>query len=407
MVFIDFFKNKNIRKKFLFTFLILFIYRLGTHITIPNIHPITFGDSTSFFGMMSMLSGGSIEQMSVFALGVGPYITASIVVQLLSTDILPVFKKYQEEGNRGRKKLEKIMRYMAVVIGAIQGFGITYFLSNTYKIVENPGLLTFGYITIIMIAGTMALLWLADQITTKGVGNGVSMIIFTGIVASLPSTFMDAYNTLSTMEFILYILFYIAIIVGVILVQTAERRIPIQQTNRSTYSKGGNANYLPLKVNSANVIPVIFAGMILQLISFVGTILGKEEVIAKFIDLSNPIVMIVYMGVIVLFAFFYVNLQVNPAKVAENLNKNGQYIPSVRPGYDTEKYISKVLNSITWLGGILLALLAVLPYITAKLSGLPVVSSLGGTGVIIVVGVAIEVIASLKSQLVNKKFKGF
>ena len=419
-IFKDFLQNKEIRKKILFTLVILFIYRLGSAIPAPGINDtlITLS-ANSILNMMSILGGGSIEQMSIFSLGVGPYITASIIVQLLSMDIIPALSEMAKSGKKGRQQMDRITRYMGVVLALVQGYFIVQLLSSQYEMVDNPGFMSYAYIALIFTAGTMFLLWLADQITTKGIGNGVSIIIFAGIVAEMPSNLQLVYNTFigenatssfGVVGFVIYCLMFIAIIVLVVLMQMAERRIPIQQSTSQRLNKSkGDLNHLPLKINSASVIPVIFASALIQgpqiIASWVNT--DAYNFLSNLCDFTNPWFLVFYAILIILFTFFYTNLTVDPDKMAEDLGKQGQYIPGVRPGSETKEYVSKVLNRITCLGAILLTFIALLPYVVSNLTGLSQRAALGGTGIIIVVGVAMDTIKELKGKLTTKQYKGF
>ena len=419
---IDFWRNKETRKKILVTLVILFIFRLGAAIPAPGINTLYFSlEGHSILSMMNLLGGGSLEQMSIFSLGVGPYITASIIVELLSMDIIPALTEMAKSGKKGRQQMDRITRYLGIVMAMVQGFFIVKMLSDQSggTLIENPGFATFLYISVIFTAGTMFLLWLADQITTKGVGNGVSMIIFAGIVADIPNNFRAVYNTFvgenatsnfGIAGFILYVLMYLAIIVLVVVMQMAERRIPIQHSSSHAINKTkGDLNHLPLKVNSASVIPVIFAGALIQgpqiIASWVNT--DAYNFLSNLFDFKSPWFLLFYAILIILFTFFYTNLQVDPGKMAENLSKQGQYIPGVRPGAETKDYVSKVLNRITCLGALLLTFIAILPYIISNLTGLSHAAAVGGTGIIIVVGVAIDTIKQLKSALTSKSYKGF
>ena len=419
-IFGDFFKNKEIRKKIFFTLLILLIYRLGAAIPAPGINDTIIKlSANSLLTMMSILGGGSIEQMSIFSLGVGPYITASIIIELLAMDIIPPLAEMAKSGKKGRQQMDRITRYVGVVLGLVQGYFIVQLLSNTYGVVDNPGFLSYAYIAVIYTAGTMFLLWLADQITTKGIGNGVSVIIFSGIVADMPTNFKTVYqtflgeNTTSTLGwggFIAYCLMFIAIIVLVVVMQISERRIPIQgSSGYRTNKTKGDLNHLPLKINSASVIPVIFAGALIQgpqiIASWVNT--DAYNWLAKVCDFTSPWFLCFYAFLIIVFTFFYTNLTVDPNKIAEDLGKQGNYIPGVRPGTETKNYVSKVLNRITVLGALLLTFIALLPYIISNLTGLPQRAAVGGTGIIIVVGVAMDTIKGLKGQLTAKQYKGF
>lgn len=416
--FVDFLKSKEIRKKILFTLVILFIYRLGSAIPAPGINDTVITlSANSLLSMMSLLGGGSIEQMSIFSLGVGPYITASIIVQLLSMDIIPALSEMAKSGKKGRQQMDRITRYVGVVLAAVQGYFIVQLLSNQYGIVENPGFVSYLYIALIFTAGTMFLLWLADEITTKGIGNGVSMIIFAGIVADMPNNFQLVYQTFTGEEsslgipgFVIYCLMFIIIIILVVLMQMAERRIPIQQSTSQRLNKTkGDLNHLPLKINSASVIPVIFASALIQAPQIIASWVNPNayNFLSNLFDFTKPLFLVFYALLIILFTFFYTNLTVDPNKMADDLNKQGQYIPGVRPGSETKDYVSKVLNRITCLGAILLTLIALLPYVISNLTGLSQRAALGGTGIIIVVGVAMDSIKGLKGQLTKKQYKGF
>jgi len=414
--FIDFFRNKEIRRKIFFTLFILFIYRLGSAIPAPGINDVYFKlNDNSILGMMNLLGGGSLEQMSIFALGVGPYITASIIIQLLSMDIIPALAEMAKDGKKGRQQMDRLTRYLGVVLGLVQGFFIVQLFSKQYGIVDNPGPLSYLYIAVIFTAGTMFLLWLSDQITTKGIGNGTSLIIFAGIVADLPNTFITVYQTamaeggLGIGGFIGYCVMFIIIIIGVVLMQKAERRIPIQHSNRAVNKTKGDLNHLPLKVNSASVIPVIFASSLIQapiiITSWINT--DAYNFLSGLADYSSPWFLTFYGVLIILFTFFYTDLTVDPNKMAENLSKQGQYIPGVRPGSETKDYVTKVLNRITVLGALLLTVIALLPYIISAVTGLSHTAALGGTGIVIAVGVAMDSIKGLKGQLTQKQYKGF
>ena len=421
--FIDFFKNKDIRKKIFFTLLILFIFRLGASIPAPGVNTTVIKlSANSLLTMMSILGGGSIEQMSILSLGVGPYITASIIIELLAMDIIPALAEMAKSGKKGRQQMDVITRYLAVVMALVQGYFIVQYLDNAYAaygLIENPGFTSYLYIAIIFTAGTMFTLWLADQITTKGIGNGTSMIIFAGIVADMPTTFRVVYETfigenatspLGVWGFIAYCIMFVAIIILVVLMQMAERRIPIQQSSSRALNKTkGDLNHLPLKINSASVIPVIFASSLIQGPQIIASWVNQDAYnwLVKICDFTSPWFLAFYGLLIILFTFFYTNLTIDPQKMADDLGKNGQYIPGVRPGSETRDYVSKVLNRITVLGALLLTFIALLPYVTSNLTGLSQRAAVGGTGIIIVVGVAMDTIKQLKSQLTSKQYKSF
>lgn len=413
------FTNKETRKKVFYTLAMLLVYRFGASLPAPNINQSALvGVNLGFLDMLNLLGGGAIQQFSVFALGVGPYITASIVIQLLAMDVIPYLSDLQKEGQNGKMKLDKITRYLAVILAFVQSISMIYVFDKSYNVLLNNSTANYFYTSIVMTAGTMFLLWIGDRISKNGIGNGTSLIIFAGIVSSLPNTFASAYASLvgtsasitGVLEFIGFIAVYIVIILLVIFMNQAERRIPIQYTSSSLVQRKSEKNYLPLKINSASVIPVIFASSIMTapvtIMSFVnqGDFFNKMR---DFLSLQSWTGLLIYTVLIIFFTFFYTHLTVDPGKVADNLAKNGTYVTSIRPGEATKKYITTVLNRITVLGTLFLLFVALLPHIVPMVTSLPASISLGGTGLIIVVGVALETMKSLESQVNQKQYKGF
>ena len=418
-------KNKDIRNRILFTLFAFLVYRLGSAITVPDVNTtdlVAGLEDNSLFAMLNLLGGGGLEQFSIFALGVTPYITASIIIQLLSMDVIPPLSELAKSGAKGRKQLDKYTRYLAVIFGFVQSFSLVYGFSSTYT-----GLIEGGttmskilYIATIFTAGTMFLVWIGDQISTKGIGNGISMVIMAGIVGRLPRQFSSAWTSLIGEDptgqgiglFIGYIVVYLIIIVFVTLINTAERRIPIQYTSSSiSLSKQSKSNYLPLKLNSASVIPVIFASSLmmapLQIASFFAS--NKvTSVMTDWLGMRTWYSLVIYVLLILFFTFFYTKMQVNPEKIAENLGKSGAYIPSVRPGKETENYVNRVLSRLTTLGSVALALVAVLPHLMPLIwSEMNTSMALGGTGMIIVVGVAIETVRQIQGLITQKSYKNY
>lgn len=423
--FIDLFKNKDIRGKILFTLAMLFIYRLGAAIPAPgvNVDAISAGIlDNSILNMMNLLGGGAMQQMSIFSMGVGPYITASIVIQLLSMDVIPALSEMAKSGQQGRQKMDKITRYLAVILSFVQAFSLVYTFDNQASpILQDGGFASYLYIATIFTAGTMFLLWIGDRITAKGVGNGVSIIIFAGIVSSIPFQFVQVYNILvdsssntaminGLIMFAVYLSMYLAIIVLVVFMQKAERKIPIQYTSSSQAQGKKDITFLPLKINSASVIPVIFASAIMtapqMILSFFPTS-GFLATLSGILSLQSISGLVIYGVLIILFTFFYTNMQIDPSKISENLGKSGTYIPGIRPGNETKEYVSKVLNRITVLGALFLLAIALLPHILPMVTNLPASVAMGGTGIIIVVGVAMETTSQLKGQLTQKQYRGF
>lgn len=401
--------NKDLRARILFTLGVLFIFALGNSITIPGMNVIT-GD-IGFLELFNAMSGGGLKQFSIFALGVMPYITASIIIQILQMDIIPYFKELKEMGEEGRRKIAKITRYSGLAIAFIQGFFYPMmFLGKT----QEP--MMYFKIAIILTAGTAFLLWLGDEITNKGIGNGVSLIIMAGIVNTLPSMFVTAFQSLipnannevlAWAKFIIFILLYVLIVVGVIWVEQAERRIPIQYSNRSSSSYGGQQTFLPLKLNSANVMPVIIASVIMGIPSILAYFIKNAKVISflnNYLSTSKPVGFVIYIILIIAFTYIYTFLTINPEELSKNLNKNGGYIPGIRPGTETKKYISKVLGRITFMGALFIALLAAIPTIFTALTGLPETIKLGGTSMLIAVGVLLETYKQLESSVASRNY---
>lgn len=422
--FANMFKNKEIRKKIFFTLAMLLIYRIGSSIPVPGIDVATLAkqiSDNSILSMMNLLGGGALEKMSIFAMGVSPYITASIIIQLLSMDVIPSLTEWAKSGQTGRQKIEKTTRYLGVVLAFVQAFSLVYGFDKQYAILESSALSTYLYVATILCAGTMFLVWIGDRISMKGIGNGISIIIFAGIVSNMPTQFAQIYSILvggtsngevfnGVLQFVLYCLIYLAIVVFVVIMETAVRKIPIQYTN-SISNRGGKSDvtFLPFKINSASVIPVIFAQSIMTapqiVISFFNTDLYQK--LQNYLSLTKPFGLALYAVLTILFTFFYTDLQVDPDTVADNLKKSDAYIPGIRPGQDTKKYLHKVLNRITVLGALGLTLVAVIPYLLPMFTSIPASSAIGGTGIIIVVGVVRETIGQLEGQLTQKNYHGF
>ena len=416
--------NKDIRNRILFTLFAFLVYRLGCAITVPDVNTTDLvaglGDN-SLFAMLNLLGGGGLEQFSVFALGVTPYITASIIIQLLSMDVIPHLTELSKSGAKGRKKLDQYTRYLAVIFGFVQSFSLVYGFSQTYTglIVGGVTVAKLLFISTIFTAGTMFLVWIGDQISLKGVGNGISMVIMAGIVGRMPQQFSAAWSSLITSEvangailFASYILIYLLIIVFVTLINTAERKIPIQYTSSSiTMSQNSKMNYLPLKINSASVIPVIFASSLMMAPLQIASFFPQKDwmtTMQNWLGLRTWYSLAIYVVLIILFTFFYAKMQINPEKISENLGKSGAYIPSIRPGTETKDYVNRVLSRITVLGSVALAFIAVMPHVMPLIwPELPGSMALGGTGMIIVVGVAIETVRQIQGLITQKAYKKY
>ena len=407
-------KNKDIRKRISFTLIGLLIFAFGTTIPVPGTEGAI--SSLGLWELYNAIGGGALKNFSIFALGVMPYISASIITGILQMDIVPYFTELKESGEQGRQKINQINRYLGIAIAFVQGFAMAF------TFIKGASTIQYFEIAIILTGGTALLLWLGDQITQKGIGNGISLIIMAGIISTVPKMFIDTFSTLVTSRtgslfigivgFSLFILLYLLIVVGVVFEECSERRIPIQYSNRTTASYGQKQNYIPFKINSAGVMPVIFASVLLSIPTFIAGILGSDSgfslFVSKYIDYSTPVGFVLYMILIFVFGYFYTNMQINPKELAKNLNRNGGYIPGIRPGVETENYIKKILNRITFLGSTFIAIIAGLPIVFSSFisTGLPASVRIGGTGVLIVVGVAIETCRQLESSLINRSYKG-
>ena len=401
--------NKDLRRRIYLTLFCLGIFCLGSAITIPWASIIY--EELGFLEIFNIMSGGGLRNFSIFGLGVSPYITASIITQFLQMDIIPYFKDLKEQGYVGRQKINRITRYLGIVIAFVQAYVLCVFFMNGSDI---PTMLKTA---LVMTAGTAFCLWMGDQITNKGIGNGQSMLIMAGIILSMPSVFVGAYDGfilagtyatgLGIFFFILFILIYLLIVVGIIWVQLAERRIPIQYANRSSSAYGASQSFLPIKINSAGVIPVIFAQILITIPGTIVNLIGNETAINfinNYINYTTPIGFILYILLIIFFGYFYTFMVMNPEEMSKNLNKRGGYIPGIRPGEDTANYISNSMGKLTFTGSIFLVILAGIPIIFSAIFELPASVSIGGTGMLIVVGVAIETYKQMESSLVSRSY---
>ena len=402
--------NKDLRKRIYFTLLVLAVFSLGSNIIVPGAKTIT--QNLGFLDLLNLMSGGSLKTFSIFALGVMPYITASILTQLLQMDILPYFKELKEQGATGRQKINKINRYLGILFAFIQGYiySVAFMGGTTIEILKT---------TIILTAGTALLLWLADQISSKGIGNGVSLFIMAGIVNTLPSTFITAFNDLVVADtftqvlgitlFVLFIIAYLLILIGVVYMQISERRIPIQHSTRTDSSYQQEQSYIPLKLNSASVMPVIFASAITSVPSLIAQLI-KNEAFTHFVD--NYIVYtsltgyILYVLLIFAFGYVYTLMELNPKEMSENLDKSRAYIPGITPGEKTASYLKGTISRLTVVGSIFLIVIASIPILFSKISSLSSAVTLGGTGLLIVVGVALETYKQLESSIVSRSYQG-
>ncbi|HFI0408046.1 TPA: preprotein translocase subunit SecY [Streptococcus suis] len=421
-------KVRLVRNKILFTIFILFVFRVGTHITVPGINAKSLEalSNVPFLNMLSLVSGNAMRNFSVFALGVSPYITASIIVQLLQMDILPKFVEWGKQGEVGRRKLNQATRYISLGLAFVQSIGITAGFNALSGVqLTNMPLNWQMYLLIgsILTTGSVIVTWLGEQITEKGYGNGTSMIIFAGIISSLPGTFHEIYidrfvNIESSRlgESAIFVAILVVLILLVVyfttFVQQAEYKLPIQYTKRAQGAP--SSSYLPLKLNPAGVIPVIFAGSItavptslIQYFASQNQSAGWLLTVQEYFDYSTVKGMLVYAGLIIVFTFFYTFVQVNPEKTAESLQKSAAYIHGVRPGNVTEQYLSKLLTRLATVGALFLSFVALLPIIAQNLFGLSSNIAFLGTSLIIVISTSIEGIKQLEGYLLKRKYVGF
>ncbi len=421
------FRVPDLKKKILFTALFLVLYRLGSFIPTPGINATALqgffeaarGQGNNLFGLLDLFVGGNFERASVFALGIMPYITASIVIQLLGS-IIPYFEKLRKEGADGQKKLNQITRYGTVGIAAFNSVAIALWLASlsggAQPVVPNPNMLFFFTCVVTLITGTMIVMWLGEQITEHGIGNGISLIIFAGIIARYPSGFANMFQlvsngSLSIIKALLALFVMVAVTAAVILVTEATRKIPVQYAKRIVGRKvyGGQSTFIPLRVNTAGVIPIIFAQSVLMFPATIAALFGRSggvwETIKVWLSPGALLYTLLYVSLIVFFAYFYTAIVLNPTDMAENMVKYGGHIPGKKPGKKTAEYINNVLTRITLPGAIFFAFVALTPEIMSKQLDLPFY--FGGTGLIIVVGVALDTLQQIESHLVMRHYDGF
>ena len=422
------FKKGELRQKVIFTLGILFVYRLGAAITIPSVNTgaLSASDATNgIFGIMNLIGGGTLERFSLFSLGVSPYITSSIIIELLSMDVIPVLSQWRKEGNTGKKKKDRVTRYVTLFLAALQGGVLTYAFDTGYNILSDSSIWTYIYVVIIMIAGSMLAVWLGDQITNKGIGNGVSLLIFTGIVSNLPTSFITTFNNLVDTSgkaidmwlgigwYALFVIVYLSIVIFVVFNEGAVRKIPIiYATSSNTTMRTKDQTHMPIKINSSGVIPVIFASSVLAAPRTIVSFMETSDVtnwINTIFNYQEPVGFVLYILMIIGFTFFYSNLQIDAEKISDDLKKNGGSIPGVRTGEDTKTYIKKVLNRITVVGSLSLCIIAAIPIITPIIWSQTANASLslGGTGLIIVTGVALETVRQIKTHITRKEYHGY
>jgi len=440
------FRVPDLRKRLMFTLALLAVYRVGGHFPIPGIDTTRFEEfmkqnQGTLFGMFDLFSGGMFRRLTIFALGIMPYITSSIILQLL-TVVVPTLEKLQKEGELWRRKITQWTRYLTVILALIQSFGIAAALESSQQgFVRNQG---FGFTAMTMLTlttGTAFIMWLGEQITERGIGNGMSLLIFTGIVVNLPSAIVDIVNKVQTgdwplLQVLIILVMMITVVAFIVLVERGERRIPVQYAKRVIGRRmlGGQSTHLPLKVNAGGVIPVIFAS---SLLAFPQTLMQVDYVknstvlsgMLNSISGAQPLYYLLYTLLIIFFCFFYVSIIFNPNEAADNMRKYGGFIPGIRPGKNTAEYMNKILTKITVVGGLYLAILSLLPQIMIQgiklqrlpaignwidghfprflLDGLGVTFYFGGTSLLIVVGVAMDTVNQIEAQLIMRHYEGF
>ncbi len=413
---------EEIRKKILFTLFMLLLYRIGNSIPVPYVNVEFLGQyftqlENTVLGLYNVMSGGAFSSATIFALSIQPYINASIIIQLLCIAIPALERMSKDEGEEGKKKINQITRYTTVGIALLQGFGYYMLLRNNtangYPLLSQYGVWEAIVIVLTFTAGSALVMWMGEQITEFGIGNGISIILFASIIARFPSNIITSITNISngTLKWWAYLLMLVgalALIILIVIVNDAERRLPVQYSRRVVGRKqyGGQATHLPMKVNMSGVLPVIFAQSIASLPATIAAFTGKQ---LKWFDTTSLLYALVYFLLIIFFSYFYSTIQFNPIEVANNLKRNGGFIPGYRPGKPTSEFIQKVLNKITLFGAIYLSIIAVTPYLISHWSDVGRTSgiSLGGTSIIIVVGVAIETVQALENQMLMRHYKGF
>jgi len=411
------FKIGDLKRKILFTLFMLFIFRIGAHIPVPGIDPDKIQQllQGQLFGFFDIISGGAFERFTIFAMSITPYINATIIMQLLQV-IIPRLEELSKEGEEGRKVIAQYIRYGTIVLAFIQAMGMSYALGRSGALI-NAGIGSYLIIAVSLTAGTAFLMWIGEMITEKGIGNGISLIIFGGIVSRLPGQIAGVGQELSGgiigyFNILLFIVIALAIIAGIIMVNEGQRRIPIQYAKRVVGRRlyGGQSTFLPLKVNTGGVIPIIFAMSLMMFPATIGQFTGQTSAFNRFLDnyfhFGSVAYNILYAILIVFFTYFYVALIYNPMDVAENVKKYGGFIPGIRPGRPTAEYIDRVLSRLTLAGGIFLALIAILPNFIIGITG---ITSLwfGGTALLIMVGVALDTMKQIESHLLLRSYEGF
>lgn len=424
------FKVEDLRRRIFYTLMMLVIFRIGSFIPVPNTNADALKElmeqTQGVFGLINAFSGGAFTNFSIFAMGIMPYITASIIVNLLTMDVIPAFARWAKEGEVGRRKLAQFTRYFTIVLALIQSVAMAIGfnrLFGTGYFIEDESVWSYVLIALTLTAGTAFLMWMGEQITEKGIGNGISIIIFAGIVAGIPSTvglvYQDLFGNdqsqlfLSIIKALGILLVVIVVIVAIIYIHEGIRKVPVQYTKRIVGRKmyGGQSTHIPMKINPAGVIPIIFA---VSLLMFPPTIASfwagnpvADWIINNFDYTKSALGMFLYVLLIIGFTYFYTFVQINPIQLAEQMKKNGGFIPGIRPGKNTATYLTRLINRLTLTGALFLAAVSILPIVLIIVADLPQAVQIGGTSLLIVVGVALETMKTIESQLIKRHYKGF
>lgn len=412
------FKIKELRKKILFVLAMMAVYRLGAFIPVPGVDVASLrqqlfqGAGGNVFDFLDLFAGGALKNFTIFAMSITPYITASIIMQLL-TGVIPALEELSKQGAEGKKKMTQYIRYGTIVLAVIQGIGITMFVKQA---VINPNFFNLFLIVISLTAGTAFLMWLGEQITDKGIGNGISIIIFTSIVARFPGDIWQSFKlvragSITMLEVLIFIILAVVIIGGIVFIQQGERRIPVQYSKRIVGRRvyGGRSTHIPLRINQAGVIPVIFASSVLMFPSVIGNVLPFDfaKNIADWLAPGEPLYLTLFALMIFFFTYFWTAFTFNPEEVADNMKKYGGFIPGIRPGKATVNYLEKVVVRVTLAGALFLTVIALLPFFMGTVTGVANVFKFGGTSLLIMTGVALQTMQQIESHLLMRHYEGF
>ena len=410
-------KIPDLRRKLLYTVALLAVYRIGSFVPVPGVDAVGLArqlgvDGGNIFGFLNLFTGGALERFTVFAQGVSPYITASIVMNLLGI-VVPSLEKLSKEPD-GAKVIAKYTRYATVVLAIIQAFGTTM-MARAWGVMTNPNVFTLSLVTLTLTAGTMFTVWLGEKISEKGIGNGISLLIFVNIVAAMPAQTLNAIRAvgeggLHPLSLVVYFLITVVVIGAVVMITKGERKVPVQYAKRVVGRKvyGGQSTHIPLKVNQAGVIPVIFASSVLTFPLTLAQFIPAVDVINRWLGYGTFGYNVLYVILVFFFTYFYTAVTFNPTEVATNMKKNGGYIPGLRPGKPTSDYLDKILSRITLPGAFFLAAIAVLPFVVAAVTRIPSnILSFGGTGLLIIVGVALDTMQQIEAHLLMRHYEGF